>query len=108
MTNCNSIKETLINTLKQLENEESRPENNDWRIVILQRGWVMVGCYKRVENFVTLTNASCVRTWGTTGGLGQLANQGPIAGKTILERIHGQVEFHVMVEIANIRCNLNH
>lgn len=44
----------------------------DIRIVILQRGWVMVGDYKMGSDGVTISNAKSIRRWGTTEGLGQL------------------------------------
>lgn len=42
------------------------------RIVVLQRGWVVVGYYAEDGDDVTVTNASVIRAWGTTKGLGQL------------------------------------
>ena len=102
---CNKIKETLLASLAQIEAEENRDPNNDIRIVILQRGWVMVGRYKRSDQYVSLENAAVVRVWGTTKGLGELASNGPNKGKTILEPVP-VVEFHTLVEIANIRCNV--
>ena len=47
------------------------------QIVIADRGWVFVG--KVVENGdkLLIENARCIRYWGTTRGLGQLAESGP-------------------------------
>lgn len=50
---------------------------SDVRIVIGHRGWVWVGYYSATETEVTLTNARCIRRWGTTLGLAELAN-GPL------------------------------
>jgi hypothetical protein len=48
------------------------------KIVAAQRGWVYVGEYSTEGNSVILTNAKCIRRWGTPGkGLGQLALEGP-------------------------------
>ncbi len=47
------------------------------RIVILQRGWVVVGHYYREGSEVRIEKAAVVRLWGTTRGLGQLATDGP-------------------------------
>jgi len=49
------------------------------RILVLQRGWVAVGDYSESTdgNEVSLTNASIIRRWGTTKGLGEIAANGP-------------------------------
>lgn len=72
------------------------------RIVILQRGWVVVGRYFKTGSQVMLKNAAVIRRWGTTEGLPQLANQGPLPD-TKLER-SCDIEFHELVEIASIIC----
>ena len=49
-------------------------EMNGLQIVVLPRGWVMVGeCEEKGINLV-VKNASIVRRWGTENGLPQLAN----------------------------------
>ena len=107
MDNCKKLKETLIDALAKIENEEeTRDVNNDIRIVILQRGWVMVGRYKRLDQYCTLDNAYVIRNWGTTKGLGELAEKGPMKDKTILDPCP-QVEFHTLVEVANVKCNVS-
>lgn len=75
---------------------------NDVRIVILQRGWVVVGYYKRVNGRVLVTKASVIRNWGTTKGIGELVN-GPTS-KTVLE-VCGEVDSHELAEIASIKCD---
>lgn len=68
----------------------------DYRIVVLQRGWVVVGRYSEKGDRGYLDGASVIRRWGTEKGLGQLVN-GPITeGKyapTILDKCYGRVEF---------------
>jgi len=50
----------------------------DKRIVVLTNGWVFVGEYHHEAGKPAfLTAASCVRKWGTTAGLGELALNGP-------------------------------
>lgn len=51
----------------------------DKRIVVLTSGWVFVGDYYKSEagKPAFLTDASNVRRWGTTAGLGELALNGP-------------------------------
>lgn len=46
-------------------------------IVILHRGWVVVGEMSVKNNWVRLENAYVVRRWGTSKGLGELAAEGP-------------------------------
>ena len=46
-------------------------------IVVLQRGWVVVGSpAKAPAGEIRLENASVIRRWGTQTGLGQLATLG--------------------------------
>lgn len=63
------------------------------KIVVAQRGWVLVGDYSiEGDDEIVLTNASVIRIWGTTKGLGELALSGPTS-KTILDPA-GTVRFH--------------
>ena len=55
-------------------------------IVILDRGFVLVGDARVDGDWVVTTNASIIRRWGTTKGLGELAANGPLA-KTVLDPI---------------------
>ena len=73
------------------------------QIVIAQRGWVFIGMVtKQAENFV-IKNASVIRTWGTTKGLGELAKDGPIKDKTILDPCP-DVTIHELSIVARINC----
>ena len=73
------------------------------QIVILQRGWVFVGDMVRVGNDCKLENAACIRRWGTTLGLGQIAENGPTAD-TKLEPCP-VVRFHYLTMVGQIECN---
>lgn len=57
----------------------AKPEHADGhkQIVVLQRGWVMVGDFYQSGDECRLENASVIRQWGTTKGLGELVN-GPL------------------------------
>jgi hypothetical protein len=66
------------------------------KIVILQRGWVVVGRYSREGDMCYLDNARVIRTWGTTEGIGQLVD-GPTAS-TKLDK-GGHMEFHILVVV---------
>lgn len=77
--------------------------SGDTRIVILQRGWVMVGRLERDGSECRLHNASVIRSWGTTKGLGEIAAGGPTAN-TKLDRCNGVVEFGWLTVVAAIAC----
>jgi hypothetical protein len=75
------------------------------RIVIVQSGWVFIGEYSldKELNAVHLTDASCVRVWGTTAGLGQLALKGP-QKETVLD-FAGVVDIPMPSVVATLRCD---
>ncbi len=52
--------------------------SDDLKIVILDRGFVLVGNVTVKDDWVETTNASIIRRWGTTKGLGELATNGPL------------------------------
>ena len=83
-----------------------KPEYNDSpvKIVILQRGWCMVGRFERIENNCKLVDASIIRRWGTTNGLGEIAKNGP-TDETQLDKCNGLVEFDYLTVVASISCN---
>lgn len=72
------------------------------QIVILNRGWVVVGDYSEKGDECTLTNASVVRIWGTTKGIGELAENGPTSS-TKLDPCPN-VHFHKMTMVARLDC----
>jgi len=47
------------------------------QIAVLDRGFVYVGRCVLADGMLTVTDAQCIRRWGTTAGLGQLALTGP-------------------------------
>ena len=51
----------------------------DRRIIALAERWVFIGDYHAAEDGkpAYLTDASCIRTWGTKAGLGEIALRGP-------------------------------
>lgn len=77
-------------------------ENQDIRIVILQRGWVFVGKFKKEGEQCSLENARNIRRWGTSTGLGEIALNGPTAN-TMLDPCP-TVRFHEQTVIASIDC----
>lgn len=83
--------------------KKTKIEDGGIRICILQRGWVVVGKYSQDGSECKLTDASVIRSWGTTKGLGELASGGPISGKTILDPCP-DVYFHELVGVFQIQC----
>ena len=73
------------------------------KIVILQRGWCMVGRYEADESRIVLTNARVIRRWGTTRGLGEIAADGPTSD-TVLDPA-GRVEIHPLTTVAVLDCD---
>jgi hypothetical protein len=47
------------------------------QIAVLERGFIYVGDVEVTDGSIVITDASCIRYWGTTHGLGQLALNGP-------------------------------
>lgn len=78
--------------------------NGQTKIVVLQRGWVMVGKFERTGSDCKLHNASVIRNWGTTKGLGEIAANGPTKD-TKLDKTNGLVEFDYLTVVATIGCN---
>ena len=60
----------------QLAKKNVKPTKR--QIVILNRGWVVVGDYLEKGDDCHLIDASVIRVWGTTKGLGELAENGPL------------------------------
>ncbi len=81
----------------------SAPQQGDLSIVILQRGRVIVGRLTLAGDYGVLTDAQCVRRWGTTDGLGQLAAQGPQENTTLDPQ--PVTRFHVLTSVEIIACN---
>lgn len=88
---CDHVEENIV--------EDKR----DVRIVILQRGWVFVGVYRKESTeLCTLNSGFNIRIWGTTKGLGELVN-GPLSG-TKLDPIP-TIEFHPLTVVATLKVN---
>lgn len=67
------------------------------KILILQRGWVVIGRYGKDGTEHVLTDAAVVRRWGTSKGLGQLATDGP-QPNTVLDKA-GTVRAHELATV---------
>lgn len=76
-----------------------QPSPSAIKIVILQRGWVMIGRWSRDGDDCSLDNAHVIRQWGTKKGIGELVG-GPTSS-TVLDPA-GHVEFHILTVVATI------
>lgn len=71
-------------------------------IVVLHRGWVVVGDLAKDGNEIVLSNASVVRKWGTTKGLGEIALNGPTKS-TVLDPC-GTVRANDLAVVMTLEC----
>ena len=72
-------------------------------IGVLQRGHVVVGNMAIVDSEVQFHNAAVVRRWGTTNGLGELAENGPLPN-TKLDKCP-RVRCHHLAVVMLMDCN---
>jgi len=93
----------MIDEQKYVRADKVKSIDSPIKIVILQRGWVMIGRFERSGNDCKLHNASVIRIWGTTKGLGELAKYGPKAS-TKLDPTYGVVEFDYLTVVASVSC----
>ena len=74
------------------------------RIIVAQRGWVFIGRIVNVtDDEITLEDAANFGSWGTSGGLGQLAKSGPTDSTKIFPA--GTVRIHPLAVVASIDCD---
>lgn len=72
------------------------------KIVVLQRGWIVVGNVTHEGDEVVVSESSVVRRWGTTRGIGEIAINGPTTS-TILDPV-GTVRAHKLAVVLTIDC----
>ena len=92
-----------IDEVEYIRKDSVPKTTGDIRIVILQRGWIVVGRYTQDGSNCKLTNASVIRIWGTTKGLPELVH-GPTSS-TKLDKCEGIVEFDWLTVIHTITVN---
>ena len=98
----------MVDDVKYIREDSVTPNKNlskDVRIVILQRGWVTVGRFSKDGQDCMLENASVIRIWGTSKGIGELIT-GPISGKTVLDPC-GTVRFNELAIVATLDCEVS-
>ena len=57
---------------------ETKSVMTGFAIVVLDRGFVYVGNVTHDGEWCVISNAKNIRLWGTTRGLGELAQNGPL------------------------------
>lgn len=98
-------KDLILALLDDGKNEDSdfNVSGSDIKIVILQRGWVFVGKFSKQGSLCKLTDAYNIRIWGTTKGLGELAENGTTPS-TKMDKVN-DLQFHELTSIALIDCD---
>lgn len=72
------------------------------RIVVMNKGFVSVGKYRRDGDEVILENAAVIRRWGTERGLGQIAEDGPTAHTVLDKTPTERIPMHAVIK--TIEC----
>lgn len=83
--------------------EAKQAEGAETRIVVLHRGWIVVGNYSCDGDEVVVRRASVIRKWGATKGLGEIASGGPTE-KTATDPC-GTVRVHKLGVVFTLDCN---
>ncbi len=86
-------------TINGVTYHPASPKSDDIRIVVLQRSWVVIGRWSQDGDMCALDDASVIRAWGTTKGLGELRT-GPTSS-TKLDPC-GRVEFALLAMVLSI------
>jgi len=76
MSEPNTIK---INEVEYVKKDAQQSPEGNIKIAVLDRGFVYIGYVKEDGDFIILTHAQNIRSWGTSKGLGELIN-GPLSG----------------------------
>jgi hypothetical protein len=104
-----NIDELTLGDIKKIKSMygvgESKPSSsldNTVQIVILQRGWVVVGRYFKDGDHGRIENGHVIRLWGTSNGLGELAESGPTSF-TKLDKSKS-IRFHELTVVAMMDC----
>jgi hypothetical protein len=95
------MKEITINNEIYIKKSESEYQSSPIQILVLNRGWNVIGNVKEKDGKTYITNASIIRRWGTTQGLGELAIKGKLP-LTILDKC-----LDIAVDTANVIFVMN-
>lgn len=103
-----NIDELTLGQIKKLKSifasESARcSEDLGMNIIVLQRGWVVVGLLKKEGTEYSLSDGAVIRSWGTSKGLGEIAEGGPTYN-TKLDPIPDS-KFHELTMVIRIKCD---
>lgn len=74
------------------------------KIVVISSGWVVIGMVETKPDMIIIHDASVIRKWGTTAGLGEIATRGPTKETTL--DYTGKVEVFNQAVIMQIVCEV--
>lgn len=74
-----------IDNVEYIRADSVPGERTKKQVVVLQRGWAVVGNVVIEGDEVSISDCSVIRRWGTSKGLGELALKGPLPD-TILDK----------------------
>jgi len=88
----------------QIKSSGSGTINHGLCIVVLDKGFVYVGQLMTDDKFLTITDAKNIRRWGTTRGLGQLAQEGPQTNTAldnvgVVRALIGELKHWILCEV---------
>ena len=95
-------KELEINGIKYVRADSVTSKPTKKQILVLDRGWIVVGDAAKSGDYINISNASVIRRWGTKNGLGELAENGPMAETKIDKCPPCQVHKLSVVMIMNV------
>lgn len=78
------LKIMSINDIDYIRADSVNVRPTKKQIVVLQRGWVVIGDVEKTEAEINISNCSVIRVWGTSKGLGEIADGGKTS-ETILD-----------------------
>ena len=74
------------------------------KILVLDRGWVLVGNCFDSKDEILLKDGSTILRWGTTEGLGEIAKNGPLEN-TKLNKFNEDVLINKKYIMMTIECD---
>ena len=90
-----------INGEAYIKESATEYKSSPVQILVLNRGWIAIGNVSEKKSKTIIQNASIIRKWGTTEGLGELAIKGKLED-TVLDKCPD-----ITVETCNVVLTIN-